>query len=57
MRLICLDLAPKAFGHEHEAAGSGETRGRGHVRGIVNRLTATGYTVSLLDAAEGSTMV
>ena len=34
-----------------------ETRGRAHVREIVNRLTATGYTVSVLDAAEGSTVV
>jgi len=34
-----------------------ETRGPGHVREIVNRLTATGYTVSVLDAAEGSTVV
>ena len=31
-----------------------ETRGPGHVREIVNRLMATGYTVSVLDAAEGA---
>jgi len=31
-----------------------ETRGPGHVREIVNRLMAMGYTVSLLDAAEST---
>jgi threonine dehydratase len=34
-----------------------ETRGRDHVREIVNRLTATGHAVSLLDAAEGATVI
>ena len=34
-----------------------ETRGRGHVREIVNRLIAIGYAVSVLDAPEGSTAV
>jgi threonine dehydratase len=34
-----------------------ETRGPGHVREIVNRLTATGYPVAVLDAAEGSTVL
>ena len=34
-----------------------ETRGGGHLREIVNHLTATGYAVSVLDAPEGSTAV